>query len=98
DAEAEADAIGAGAPPPAFTRRTVTAKPSPRRSFDSVTASRSGRLGRTTAPSFSVSADRPFAESFFATSAGAAPVTSTSYLSAALAPSVDGAGLAAGLA
>src|SRR5688572_28017774 len=76
-----ATGTGAAAVAPVVTRRTVTANPSPRRSFDSVTASRSGRLGRTTAPSRTVSADSPLSESFFVMSEDA-PATTTSYLSA----------------
>ena len=65
-------------------RRTCTFSPSTASSFDSATASRSGRLGRTTVPFAAASAVRFFAASRSFSSAGDCPETMTSYRSAPL--------------
>src|SRR5262249_59081698 len=82
DAGALLAAASAGAEPPG-ARRTCTLKPSTARSFESATASRSGMLGRTTTPAPDGSVLSPFAESLALMSAGAPPLTCTSYRSVA---------------
>src|SRR5881409_4161009 len=69
--------------------RTWTFSPMAARSLDSATASRRGRLGRTTTPSRAGSVVIPLAESFAVTSARAAPPTNTSYLSEPTSPGGD---------
>src|SRR5262249_45654294 len=76
-----ATAVAMGAPPP--PRRTCTLNPSVLRSFESATASRSGKLGRMRTLSPAVSEARPFAGSLVLISAGGPPVTITSYRSEA---------------
>src|SRR5207244_3128452 len=73
--------VGAGAgavPSAARARLTWTFNPSVASSFESDTASRSGRLGRTTTPSPDASTERPLEASFALRSGDDDPATWTS--------------------